>query len=75
MLVQEPTDDINDSTGAVRRKISIKFSKAMAFCWSLYYKSDESYFYVNKKRFENLRHMTTYVGIIFAWDANQKILQ
>ena len=49
MLVQEPTDDINDSTGAVRRKISIKFSKAMAFCWSLYYKSDESYFYVNKK--------------------------
>ena len=32
VLVQEPTDDINDSTGAVRRKISIKFSKAMAFC-------------------------------------------
>ena len=40
--------DINDSTGAAKKK-SVKFIKAKAkFCLSLRYNGDESYLYVNK---------------------------
>ena len=45
----DPTQDINDSTGASEKKNSINFSKAKTkFCLSLHYNGDESYFYVNK---------------------------
>ena len=44
------------------------FSKAKTkFCLSLHYKGDESYLYLKKQRFGNLRQIITYVCIIFVY--------
>ena len=50
VLDEGPTQGINNSTGAVEKKISkLNFSKANArFCLSLRYSGNESYLYVNK---------------------------
>ena len=48
VLAEGPTDDINDSFGAVEQKFNINFSKTKSkFCLSLHYNSDSSYIFVN----------------------------
>ena len=49
VLGEEPTDGVNDSTGAAEKTLSVNFGKDKAkFCLSLHYNGDESYLYVNK---------------------------
>ena len=60
VLREGPTQGINDSTGSAEKSISINFNKANTkFCLILYYNGDESYLYVNKQRFINLRQKLT----------------
>ena len=62
MLHEGPTDGINDSTGAVEKKISINYSKAKTkFSLSLHYSGMSI-----KQRFGNLQPMITYLGMSFA---------
>ena len=49
VLAEGQTDDINDSTGAAEKRISINFIEADTnFCLSLQYNNNGSYLYVNK---------------------------
>ena len=55
VLREGPTDGINDRIGATEQKFGINFTKAKTkFYLSLHYNDDNSYLFINGKKFISL---------------------